>query len=75
MQIENRMIVDSEWPDYGEVEELEEIHEPGYKNISTLKFVPEEETYDYALDNVMNEEVVKQEFIEWFYSGNWVKEE
>jgi len=75
MQIENRMVVDSEWPDYGEVEELEEIHEPGYTNLRTSKFVPADEAYDYALNDVMNNADVRQEFVEWFYSGNWVKEE
>lgn len=73
--IENRMVVDSEWPDYGEVEELEEIQEPGYTNLRTLKFVSEEESFDYALNDVMNNEDARQEFMEWYYSGNWVKEE
>lgn len=38
------------------------------------KTVPEEKAFEYALRRVSSMKGTdKQEFIEWFYSGNWVK--
>lgn len=37
--------------------------------------VDAEDAYVYALECVLNSEEDKKEFIEWFYSGNWVKVE
>lgn len=40
------------------------------------KVVPEEEAFDYAkehLDEMSEEE--KADFVEWFFSGNWIKQE
>ena len=40
------------------------------------KVVPLEKAFDYALEQITNgTDEEKQEFIEWFYSGNWYKEE
>lgn len=59
---------------------------PGYKEMGTGNFVPEESAFDYAIEQCA--ETVPQEFhkirwtqefkemlVEWFYSGNWIKEE
>lgn len=39
------------------------------------KRVPEEMAFEYAKDHLdeMNERD-KKEFVEWFFSGNWIKE-
>ena len=46
-----------------------------YKGICSEKnkVVPEDMAFGYALIQVIENEEQKQEFIEWFYSGNWVK--
>ena len=77
--IENRMLVDSEWPEHWGVSEPEETEEKsrgsGWEEIGAGTFVPEEEAYDYALKSISLDEGLKQEFINWFYSGNWIKED
>lgn len=82
-QIENSMVVDSEWEVLersvpGEVKEV--LREPGYREMGTDNFVPESLAYQYALERCLNgTEKEKKEFremmVEWFYSGNWIKEE
>lgn len=42
-------------------------------------YVSDEDAYDYALDRCLNgteeeKEEFKRELVEWFFSGNWVKE-
>ena len=74
-QIENRMVVDSEWEWNKQVEISKERNGTGYKEIGTMIFVPDEDAYGYALERISQDEELKQEFIEWFYSGNWIKEE
>lgn len=79
VEIENRMVVDSEW-ERPEKTVKEVLSTPGYHNIKSNEFVPEDEAYDYALEQCLNgaEEDVKEfrtMLVEWFYSGNWVKEE
>lgn len=73
--IENRMVVDSEWTWNESIEIKERLTGGGYKEIGTMIYVPEEDAYDYALEKISQDEELKQEFVEWFYSGNWVKEE
>ena len=46
----------------------------GYEEIGTGIFVPEEDAFEYALERVSLDEEEKQEFVDWFYSGNWIKE-
>lgn len=48
-----------------------------YEGISTNKGikVPEEEALEYALQQIQSVESEREEFLEWFYSGNWVREE
>lgn len=48
--------------------------EPGYEEVVTGIFVSEEDAYDYAMERISQDEDLKQEFVEWFYS-NWIKEE
>lgn len=50
------------------------INSPGYSEIGTGIFVPEEDACRHALERVSLDEGLKQEFVEWFYSGNWVRE-
>ncbi|WP_301888321.1 hypothetical protein [Bacteroides caecimuris] len=41
----------------------------GYEEIGTGIFVPEEDAFEYALEMISINENLKQEFLEWFYSG------
>ena len=83
IHIENRMVVDSEWEVLErEVpqEVIEKLKEPGYHEIGACNFVPESEAYEYALERCLNgteeeQKEFKEMLVEWFYSGNWVKEE
>ncbi len=72
-QIENRMVVDSEWTRNEPPEVKEKLNSAGYKEITTGIFVPEEDAFEYALERISQDEEEKKEFVEWFYS-NWVKE-
>ena len=80
--IENRMVVDSEWEllEKNIPEEVrEKLKEPGYHQMGTGNFVPESEAYEYALEQCLHgsEEDIKEfkeMLIEWYFSGNWVKE-
>lgn len=39
-------------------------------------FVSEDKAFAYALERCANAgKEEKQEFVEWYYSGNWVREE
>lgn len=79
-QIENRMVVDSEWV-HSEHKELEEIlEEKGYHELGTGVFVPEKNAYEYALEHCLygseqEQRDFKELLIGWFFSGNWIKEE
>lgn len=57
----------------------------GYREIGRGIFVSEEDSFDYALEQCMNvvpegvhgiewTEEFKEMLTEWFYSGNWIKE-
>ncbi len=53
---------------------------PGYEEMRTGTFVPEESAYEYALERCLHgTEEDRQEFkemlVEWFYSGNWIRRE
>lgn len=79
--IENRMVRNSAWSNLEKLcEDTEKLNGPGYLEIGTGDFVPEEDAFDYALERCLHgTEEDKREFkemlIEWFYSGNWVKED
>ena len=51
--------------------------EKGYRKLFGKEFVPEEDAYDYALEKCMGEdnEEFRTMLVEWYFSGNWVKEE
>ena len=71
--IENRMLIDSEWRFVEPVMVAREPIEAGYRNICTDEFVPEDEALDYALEHEEQEDMTDEEFVEWFYSGNWLR--
>lgn len=77
--IENRIVVDSEWLHTDPKEIQEVLKEKGYFELGTSNFVPESEAYEYALEHCLNgseEEIkeFKEMLVEWFFSGNWIKE-
>lgn len=76
--IENRMVVDSEWAILENClpEEVpEKLNRPGYKKLGTGFFVPEEDAFHYAMERISQVEDEKRAFIDWFFSGSWIKEE
>ncbi len=78
-QIENRMVVDSEWRFLEKPPVEEVLKEKGYHEMGTHVFVPEEDAFDYALDRCLNgteeeQKEFKEMLVDWFYSGNWVEE-
>lgn len=75
--IENRMVRDLAWENLEKTASDEghgKTNRPGYVEIGTRIFVDEENAYDYALERVSQDDELKQEFVEWFYAGNWIKE-
>lgn len=81
-RVENRMVVDSEWTwlESEDVEEVSTKKENGYKEIGTGVFVTDEDAYDYALERCMKgteeeQKEFKEMLVEWFYSGNWIRED
>lgn len=51
----------------------------GYRQIKNDFFVSDEDAYDYALANSLNgteqeQEEFRKMLIQWFYSGNWVRD-
>lgn len=46
-----------------------------YKGIFTERGikVSEDSCFEYALNRVVNNKEDRDEFVEWFYSGNWIK--
>lgn len=39
------------------------------------KTVSDTHALGYAVNQIMTDEKEQKEFLEWFYSGNWIKEE
>ena len=79
IQAENRMVIDSEWEHTKLTEVTEILKQPGYHEIGTNVFVPECESYEYALERCLNgteqdQKEFKEMLVEWFYSGNWIKD-
>ena len=77
-QIENSMVIDSEWPVVNCMDNV--LQEKGWHNFRTNEFVSEKDAYEYALDEVLNgDESTQKEFkemlVEWFFSGSWRREE
>lgn len=80
-QIENRMLIDSEWEFNVQQEVKEKLNGKGFHEVGTGTFVPESEAYEYALERCLNGtekdiKEFKEMLVEWFYSGgDWRKEE
>ena len=64
----------------------ERLRGPGYLEIGTDNFVSEEDAFDYALEQCLKvvpgfihriewTEEFREMLVEWFYSGNWIKED
>lgn len=75
-RIENHVVRDSVWKNFEKpCEVTEKLNGPGYLEIGTGNFVPEEDAFKYALERLLSStEELKNEFVEWFYSGSWIKE-
>ena len=78
IRVENPMVNDSEWGHTDPVEVV--LNQHGYHEMGTNVFVPESEAYEYALERCLNgteqdQKEFKEMLVEWFYSGNWIKEE
>lgn len=75
--IENRTVNDSVWESLERmpINVKEKLNSKGYKEMGTGIFVAEEDAYAYALERVSLDEDLQKEFTEWFYSGNWIKED
>lgn len=47
-----------------------------YKELTTKEVVSDEDAYIYAKENLDNlDSKEKKEFIDWFFSGNWIRED
>lgn len=74
--VENPMVVDSLWDvAFADAPCREKLRGPGYEDMETGTFVPEADAYKYAMEMISVDEDLKREFVEWFYSGNWIKED
>lgn len=80
--IENRMTVDNQLKlTEGFIEEeTVALKQSGYCNIFSREFVHESEAYEYALQHSLygsdeEQKEFKDMLVEWFYSGNWIKDE
>lgn len=77
--VDNILTNDAYWRDMEKRTVEEVVSQKGYHEMGTNLFVPEEDAYEYALDRCMNgpeedQKEFKAMLVEWFYSGNWVKE-
>lgn len=76
-RIENRMVVDSQWHFLTPPEAAGEAPgEAGYLEMGTGRFIPEEDAFGYAIEKLSGgTEEEKQEFVSYFYSGNYIYQE
>lgn len=44
----------------------------GYLEISKYLFIEEMNAFSYALDQIVSNKDLQQEFVEWFFSGNFI---
>ncbi len=70
--VENRMVIDSEWICTDPQDFMQE-QDHGYENIITGCIVSDDDALDYARESADQEDMTDAEFVEWFFSGNWVK--
>ncbi len=76
--LENRMVVGWQWPDMQNAmkEASSRLRGPGYREIETNIFVPEDDAFSYALERLLQDKDLQNEFLGLFYSGDyWIKEE
>lgn len=56
----------------------EKLNGAGYTDCHSGIFVPEEDAYAYAVEKISQDEDLEKKFqemlVEWFYSGDWIKE-
>ena len=53
----------------------EKLRGPGYEEIGSGVFVPKEDALGYAIERIaQGTKEESQEFVDWFYSGDWIKE-
>ncbi len=50
----------------------ESLNGPGYEEIGTGVFVPDESAYQFALERISMNAEEQKEFIDWYFSGNFV---
>ena len=68
------MLIDSEWEyvESGMCEPQEEEH--GYVNFSDMQlFVSDDEALKYAREHAQQDDMTDDEFVDWFFSGNWIR--
>ena len=83
--VENPMVTDTLWElveksaPANDVLREEKLRGSGWEEIGTGTFVPEKDAYRYAMERISQDEDLKRELVEmvveWFYSGNWVRED
>lgn len=71
--VENRMVIDSEWQYVEPVTVEPEKPESGFKNVWTLEFVSADDALDYAREHEEQGDMTDEEFVEWFFSDNWIR--
>ena len=50
--------------------------ESGYKSMKGNLFVSDEEAFAYAMMEIpKGGQSLREEFVDWFFSGDWVREE
>lgn len=62
------------------------MSDAGYRDIFSGTFVADEDAFDYALEQCLEDvpagirelkwtQEFREMLVEWFYSGNWIKED
>ena len=77
-ELENRMVVDACWRDLERREPEDETPKvKGYRRFRGYEFVSEEDAYEYAFQKCMGDDhdEFKKMLVEWYFSGDWIKEE
>lgn len=76
--IENWMVVYPTQESIMVDEVKERLSGTGYREMETGIFVSEEDAFNYAMERISQDEDLNRNFkeavVEWFYSGNWIKE-
>lgn len=76
VHIDNRMAVDSEWECLERTcRSTQPPGKKGYTELHTSIFVPKENAYGYAMERIRDDKGLQEEFVEWFYSGDWIEED